>query len=193
MSASPEHFSVDLDFPETQLSAAIGKGLARLAKAISWIWLLLVFVIVVNVVMRYAFGEGRIEFEEIQWHLYSIGFLVGIATCVTIDQHIRVDAFSARLSLPMRAWIELYGLLLLYFPFVTMVLIFSIPFVEYSFSIGEVSGDPGGLGGRWMIKSALPLGMILLLVAGFARLLRVSSYLFGTPRAVLEKDEADVH
>ena len=27
--------------------------------------------------MRYLFGEGRVEFEEIQWHLYAIGFLLG--------------------------------------------------------------------------------------------------------------------
>ena len=166
--------------------------MARFASVVSWIWLLLIIVIVANVVMRYAFGEGRIEFEEIQWHLYSIGFLFGIAACVTVDQHVRVDAFSARLSLVARAWIELYGLLLLYFPFVCMVLIFSIPFVEYSYSIGEVSGDPGGLGGRWLIKGVLPLGMLLLLVAGFARLLRVSCYLFGTPHAINEDGKTNV-
>lgn len=178
--------------PETRLSAAIGCAFSRLARVVSWVWLLLIMVIVINVVMRYAFGEGRIEFEEIQWHLYAVGFLAGLSTCFSIDQHVRVDAFSARLSLYARTWIELYGLLLLFFPFVAMVLIFSIPFVEYSFSIAEVSGDPGGLGSRWIIKSALPMGMLLLLIAGFARLIRVTSYLFGTPVAVSRRGETDV-
>ena len=68
--------------------------------------------------MRYVFGEGRIEFEEIQWHLYAVGFLIGMATCMDTDNHIRVDLFHAHMSLRQQAWIEIYGLLLLFFPFV---------------------------------------------------------------------------
>jgi TRAP-type mannitol/chloroaromatic compound transport system permease small subunit len=149
-------------------------------------------VIVLNVVMRYAFGEGRVEFEEIQWHLYAVGFLVGLATCMSSDNHIRVDVFHERMSLKWRAWIELYGLFLMFFPFVTMVLIFSFPFVEYSFAINEISDAPGGLPYRWMIKSVLPISMILLILAGLGRLLRVTSYLFGSPRAINRDDSSSV-
>jgi len=130
--------------------------------------------------MRYVFAEGRIEFEEIQWHLFAIGFLIGLATCMDSDDHIRVDVFHERMPLRSQAWIELYGLLLLFFPFVFSVLIFSIPFVEYSYSSAEVSDAAGGLGYRWLIKSALPLSMILLLLSGMSRLSRVGLYLFGS-------------
>ena len=138
-------------------------------------------VIVLNVVMRYAFGEGRVEFEEIQWHLYAVGFLVGLATCMSSDNHIRVDVFHERMSLKWQAWIELYGLLLMFFPF-----------VEYSFAIDEISDAPGGLPYRWMIKSVLPISMILLILAGLGRLLRVTSYLFGSPRAINRDDSSSV-
>jgi TRAP-type mannitol/chloroaromatic compound transport system permease small subunit len=168
--------------PETQGSLAIDRALAKMASAMSWVWLLLMLVIVLNVTMRYVFGQGRIEFEEIQWHLYAIGFLAGLASCMSANNHIRVDVFHAGLSLRLQAWIELYGLLLLFFPFVLMVLVFSIPFVEYSWRISEVSDAPGGLPFRWIIKSALPAGMCLLLLAGLRRLLRVCAYLFGAPR-----------
>ena len=174
--------------PHTHLSLTVTRLFGALARVLSWVWLVLVAVIVVNVTMRYAFGEGRIEFEEIQWHLYAIGFLVALATCMDADRHIRVDVFHGRMSLRTRAWIELYGLLLLFFPFVVMVLGFSVPFVQYSFAISEVSDAPGGLPFRWMIKSALPLAMILLLVAGVSRLLRVSACLFGSPKAVDDVD-----
>jgi len=170
--------------PETSLSAAIGRMFHKLARGMSWVWLALILVIVFNVTMRYVFGQGRIEFEEIQWHLYAIGFLTGLATCMSADNHIRVDVFHDRLSLKAQAWIELYGLLLMFFPFITMVLIFSWPFVEYSWSIAEISDAPGGLPLRWIIKSALPASMVLLLIAGIRRLLRVSSYLFGHPVAL---------
>lgn len=141
-------------------------------------------VIVCNVTMRYAFGQGRIEFEELQWHLYAIGFLLGLSICMATDSHVRVDILHDRFSARTRAWIELYGLLLLFFPFVSMMLIFSFPFVAYAFSIAEVSDAPGGLPFRWLIKSMLPVSMLLLLVSGLSRLSRVTAYLFGTPRAV---------
>jgi TRAP-type mannitol/chloroaromatic compound transport system permease small subunit len=178
--------------PETRVSAAIGNAFGKLARAVSWVWLALMLVIVLNVTMRYAFGLGRIEFEEIQWHLYAIGFLTGLATCMSEDNHIRVDVFHALHSLRVQAWIELYGLMLLFFPFVLMVLIFSFPFVEYSWSISEVSDAPGGLAYRWMIKSVLPFSMILLLLAGLRRLLRVSSYLFGSPEALIRHGDRHV-
>lgn len=178
--------------PETWLSALIGRAFNLLLRIVSWVWFVLIMVIVVNVVMRYAFGQGRIEFEELQWHLYAIGFLLGLATCMSSDSHIRVDVLHDRLPRKSQAWIELYGLLLLFLPFVLMVLIFSFPFVQYSWSIAEVSDAPGGLPFRWVIKSVLPLGMILLLAAGLRRLLRVSSFLFGAPAAIEFDSDQDV-
>ena len=152
----------------------------------------MIAVIVLNVTMRYLFGEGRIEFEEIQWHLYAIGFLVGIATCMDSDDHVRVDVFHERMSLRSQAWVELYGLLLLFFPFVISVLSFSLPFVSYSFAIAEVSDAPGGLPFRWVIKSFLSLSMLLLIVGGISRLSRVTSFLFGMPERQSDPGKSDV-
>jgi TRAP-type mannitol/chloroaromatic compound transport system permease small subunit len=168
--------------PHTRFSAAIRRVSQRMAAAISWTWFLLIAVVVLNVTMRYLFGEGRIEFEEIQWHLYAIGFLLAMATCMDSDDHVRVDVFHDHMSLRMQAWIELYGLLLLFLPFVLSVMIFSVPFVEYSFAISEISDAPGGLPYRWAIKSILPLSMMFLLIAGTSRLSRVTSFLFGWPK-----------
>ncbi len=168
---------------------------SALSRALSWVWMILIGIIVINVVMRYAFGQGRVEFEEIQWHLYSLGFLLGLSVCLDSDDHVRVDVFHERMSVRTQAWIELYGLLLLFFPFVIVVLIFSLPFVHYSLSIAEISDAPGGLPYRWAIKGMLSIGMLLLLIAGFGRLLRVSSALFGVPvsaRVGSGTDSADV-
>lgn len=171
-------------YPHTRFSAAVRRLFQRLLKALSWIWTVLIAVVVLNVTMRYLLGEGRIEFEEIQWHLYAIGFLIGMATCMDSDNHIRVDIFHDRMSLRQKAWIEVYGLLLLFLPFIFAMLVFSVPFVVYAWQINEVSDAPGGLPFRWVIKSFLPLGMLLLLLAGLARLSRAISFLFGWPRNV---------
>lgn len=178
--------------PHTRLSIGISRMFGSLASILSWVWLVLLAVIVLNVTMRYLFGEGRIEFEEIQWHLYAIGFLIGLATCMSTDDHIRVSVFHDRMSPRMQAWIELYGLLLMFFPFIVMVLWFSVPFIQYSFQISEISDAPGGLPFRWAIKSVLPISMVLLLIAGFSRLLRVSCFLFDHPRSIGANENGNV-
>ena len=141
-------------------------------------WLLLLIVIVANVVLRYAFDQGRIEFEEIQWHLYATGFLFGLSYALKDDVHIRVDLLHERFGPTLRAWIELYGILLLLLPFIALVLIFSVSFVAVSYQLGEVSSSPGGLPYRWAIKAVLPLGFALLLLAALSRLTQVWAYLF---------------
>ena len=138
-------------------------------------------IILVNVILRYAFGEGRIEFEEIQWHIYATGFLLGLGYALQADKHIRVDVLHERFSPALKAWIELYGLLLLALPFFAVVLIYSAPFVRASFGLGEVSVSPSGLPYRWAVKAMLPLGFGLLLLATVSRLSRVWTFLFLNP------------
>lgn len=178
-----------VQLPETRLSRALDHIVLRVGRTASWLWLLLMLVILCNVVLRYSFGEGRIELEELQWHLYAVGFLTALSFAVVTDDHIRVDLVHERLSLRTQAWVELYGTLLLLLPFLILVLIYALPFVLYAFLAGEVSQAPGGLPYRWLIKAALPLGFILLVMAAMARLSRATALLFGFPRPC---DEAPI-
>jgi len=168
--------------PETAFSRIVDGAINRIGRIVSWVWLALLIVIVTNVTLRYAFGEGRIEFEEIQWHLYSLGFLVGLSFAYSSDNHVRVDVLHERLSPRRKAWIELYGILLLLLPFLVLIIVFSLPFVADSFRFGEISQAPGGLPYRWVIKAVLPIGFVLLLLATLARLSRVWTFLFLAKR-----------
>jgi len=164
--------------PHTRVSRWLEPLLIRVGHWISWLWVILLAVIVLNVTLRYLFGEGRIEFEEIQWHLYATGFLLGMSYAYQADAHIRVDVLHERFSPTTQAWIELYGIVLLLLPFLALVLIFSVPFVWQSFKLSEVSQAPGGLPLRWLIKAMLPLGFLLLLLAALSRLTRVWAQIF---------------
>ena len=164
--------------PHTRLSRWLEPLLIRIGHWISWLWAILLVVIVANVTLRYLFGEGRIEFEEIQWHLYASGFLLGLSYAYQADVHIRVDVLHERFSPDLKAWIELYGIVLFLLPFIALVLIFSVPFVWQSYALSEVSQAPGGLPLRWLIKAMLPLGFLLLLLAVLSRLTRVWAQLF---------------
>ena len=167
-----------LQLPETRSSRLIDPFIARVGEWVSWLWLVLLLVICVNVTLRYAFGEGRIELEEWQWHIYSVGFLLGMSYAFQSDAHIRVDVVSERLAPRHRAWVELYGILLGLLPFIALVLFYGVPFVMQSLALGEVSQAPGGLSHRWLIKAVLPLGFGLLLLAAWSRLTRVWHFLF---------------
>ncbi len=173
----------DTVLPHTRLSRRLDEIVRRIGDSVSWLWIGLLLTIMTNVVMRYVFGEGRIEFEELQWHLYSAGFLVGLSYCVVSDDHVRVDFIRDRQRPRIRAWVDLYGILLLLIPFVALVVFYGVPFVTYSFRSSEVSVAPGGLAYRWLIKSMLVLGFMLLGLAAWSRLLRLSCFLFGAPRA----------
>ena len=167
-----------MELPHTRFSRIVDVLIQRLGHAVSWIWLVLLGVIVTNVIMRYLFAEGRIEFEEIQWHLYAVGFLLGMSYAYNSDSHIRVDVIREHLAPQTIAWIELYGIVILLLPFIVLVCVSSIPFISYSFSTSEVSEAPGGLPYRWVIKSFLLIGFLLLTLCVLARLSRVCAYLF---------------
>ena len=171
------------DLPTTPFSRLIDSVIDRFGRIASWLWVLLLAVIVLNVLMRYVFGEGRIEFEELQWHINSVAFLVAIAYAYKTDSHIRIDLVSNRLRPRMQAWIEFYGIILLLAPFLVLVLIVSLPFVEHSWSVSEISQSPGGLPFRWFLKAFVPAAFVLLFLGVMARLSRVWAFITSDTEA----------
>jgi len=167
------------DLPHTRLSDFLDRIVKRSGDVVSWIWVVLVAVIVTNVTMRYVFGEGRIEFEELQWHLYALGFLVGLSYAIQNDSHIRIDILHDHFKPRTKAWIDLIGIIVFLFPFSIIVLWFAPNFIIYAFETMEASSSPGGLPYRFIVKSFLFLGFALILIAAFSRVVRAWALLFG--------------
>ena len=173
--------------PVTRFSRAVEGALAVIGRAASWLWLVLLAVIIVNVTLRYLFLEGRIELEELQWHINALAFMLAIAYAYRVDAHIRIDLLSTRLRPRVQAWVEFYGTTLLLVPFIVAILIFSWDFVAHSWNASEVSASPGGLPLRWLLKGVLPAAFLLLLAAVAARLSRLWAYLSAdSPDALAE-------
>jgi TRAP-type mannitol/chloroaromatic compound transport system permease small subunit len=165
--------------PETGLSRAIDDTIKRFGSAISWVWLALMAVIVVNVFMKNALGQGSVRFEEIQWHIYAALFLLGLSYTMAHDDHVRVDVLHERFGLRAKAWVDLVGIVLFLIPFILVLLLYAVPYVAQAFEDGERSASPAGLSNYWIIKSALPLGFGLLLLTALARVSRCWAALFG--------------
>lgn len=166
------------ELPATRVSRAVDPVIRAIGQASAWAWVALLLVIIANVVMRYVFQSGLILFEELQWHLYAVGFLVGIAWVLEADDHVRIDVLAERWSFRTRCWIEFAGITTFLLPFLVLVLWYSLPFVAYSFRVNEISEAPGGLPWRWAIKSVLVFAFALLACATFSRLTRVWAALF---------------
>lgn len=124
-----------------------------------------------------AFGSTKLQ--ELEWHLHTMLFLLCLGWAYVKGAHVRIDIFRERCSERTKARIEIAGILLLLLPFTGLVVWFGIDFTASSLAQHESSASAGGLSHRWLIKVVLPVGLLLLMLAGIARLLRCAAQLTG--------------
>jgi TRAP-type mannitol/chloroaromatic compound transport system permease small subunit len=168
--------------PRNRFSNAIDRVIITAGDLASWLWPILVIVVVMQVVLRYGFGRGSIMFEEVQWHIYAVGFMIGLSYCADVDRHVRVDVFAEKLSRRGRAWIEFTGLALFMLPFVLLIAFEGVEYARSSYVFAEVSAAPGGLPYRWVLKSFITIAFALLTLAALSRMTRCMTLLFNWPR-----------
>ena len=143
-------------------------------KCLALLVIILVLLVSYDVTMRYVFQSGSIAIQELEWHLFSVIFLLGAAYTFKYDDHVRLDMIyhSRFMNDKRRAWIDMLGSILFLVPFCMLVIYSSWPFVLQSFQYAEGSPDPGGLPYRWILKAVIPLGFIFLLLHGIADFIR---------------------
>ncbi|WP_436517962.1 TRAP transporter small permease subunit [Ekhidna sp. To15] len=141
---------------------------STIGKVTSWLTLLLVFIIVIDVILRYSLSITSAASFELEWHLFAAIFLLGAAYTLKEDKHVRVDVFYDRFSDKTKAWVNLIGGLMLLLPFCVVAFWESLTFVQNSYMLNETSPQPGGLPARWIIKSTIPIGFLLLGLQGIS-------------------------
>lgn len=170
--------------PEVPLASAIERVVRLIGVVCAWLWFILLAIIMVQVVLRYVFNEGSILLEEVQWHIFGVGIIIGISHALVEDRHVRVDVVAEHLRPRLRAFIEIVGLACFLLPFSIAIMIEAVPFVQFSYATNEISSAPDGLPFRWIPKSFIVIGFALLTLAGFARLLRAFALLRHGPQPV---------
>lgn len=137
-------------------------------KFVAWTTALVVMVVFIDVVMRYAFKISFVFTQELEWHLFAFIFLIGAGYTLLKEGHVRVDIFYQRLGAKGKAWINLLGVIFFLIPGCLMILLTSMKFVQNSFAVMEGSPDPGGIPYRWVLKACIPIGFILVLLQGLS-------------------------
>jgi len=179
-----------------KLALGFSRAVDALSEKIGRLVAVLVLVMVLlgafNAVARYIgrFTETQLAsnaYIEGQWYLFSLVFLLGAAYTLKRDQHVRVDVFYGRLSSRGKAWVDFGGALLFLLPFCVFAAWTSWPSVESSWTVLEVSPDPGGLP-RYPIKSMILMCFVLLFAQGLSEAIKRAAELFG-PRALPSNEE----
>ncbi len=155
-----------------QISHGLGKLTALL-------FLCLLANVAYDVVTRYVFNDVSIGMQELEWHLFSAMFLLGVPYALAVGGHVRVDLIYERLGSRPKAWIDLLGTLILLFPFCLLVATYGVDFAREAYLLGERSGDPGGLAYRWIIKAMIPVSFGFMALAGGGLLLTSLNTLLG--------------
>lgn len=142
-----------------------------LGKLAGLLLILLLLNVFYDVIMRYLFNDVSIGMQELEWHLYSTMFLLGVSYSLRHNGHVRVDLIYERLSHKSQAWIDILGTLIFLLPFTLLVGYYSIDFVFSAYELNEQSGDPGGLTHRWIIKSMITFAFFSMAISGVGLIL----------------------
>lgn len=136
------------------------------------ITVLLLLIICYDVVTRYIFNSSSVALQELEWHLYSLIFLLGAGYTYLTNEHVRIDVFHSRLSKKKQMIVEMTGILLFLIPFCIAGIVSSEFFVTNSWRVLERSPDGGGLPGRYILKAMIPLSFLLILLAGVSTIIK---------------------
>lgn len=154
-----------------------------IGKVVAWSNCLLIAAIILNVVLRYAFGKGQIWLEEMQWHLYGLAVMIGLSYSHAVNSPIRVDILHQRFSARTKAAWEIVGILLFLLPWIIVMVVMGVDFWTESWRVNEGSDSPLGLPWRWIIKAIIPISYTLLGVAAVSRLISSAFTLVGSKEA----------
>jgi TRAP-type mannitol/chloroaromatic compound transport system permease small subunit len=155
---------------------AIVKGVGYL---LAFCLLLMVLNITYDVVMRYVFRASSVAMQELEWHFFSVIILFGVGVALIQEGHVRVDFLYDRMRPKTRALINIFGTLFFLIPLSLLVLFGSLNFVVDSYTIREISEDPGGLHFRWIVKAMIPFSFIFLLFSAVGYIVKNINWLRG--------------
>ncbi len=170
---------IDVKEIHIPIVSSLNKFVKRVVETIAWLNVVVILLILVTVILRYGFHRNQlllewplVPMEELQWHFYSVPFMFGLAYVIATDSNIRIDLLRLHMSKKLKHIFEILGILLLLMPCVIILLDFSIDYTIYAITHHESSQSTMGLPNRWIVKSVIPMSMVLIFIASLSRLIQ---------------------
>lgn len=162
-----------------ELARRIDAWQDRFGRGVSWLSLAMVIVVFEDVVSRYLFRRTFVFMQEFEWYLFGTLYLLAAGYTMLYDEHVRVDIVYSKLSPRRKAWLDFVLLWIFFFPSCVLVVYTAWPFVRNSWAVWEGSPDPGGIPGRWALKSMIILGFLGLIVQGISQAIKTFYWAMG--------------
>ncbi len=141
-------------------------------QAVAWLGLGLVFVFVADVISRQVFNDSISWANDLAYFLYSIHFVIGAAFTLKRNGHIRTDFVYRNWSARRQAITDAIVYAFLFIPALVLALKIATEKGLNSFSIREeVITSNSGLP-LWVLKIALPIGLLLWLLQSISELVK---------------------
>ena len=155
-----------------ELARRIDRFQEWFGRGVSWLSLAMVLVVFGDVISRYAFRTTHGGIQELEWYLFGTLYLLAAGYTLLHDEHVRVDILYSKLTPRGRARLDFVLFWVFFFPSCLLVIYTAWPFVRSSWSVWEGSPDPGGLPLRWLLKSMIIVGFVLLLLQGISQTIK---------------------
>jgi len=177
-----------------RLADGLERPVLFMGRAASWLILPLIGIIIVDAVCRKFLRKLDVVidtglyhlmnspvFQDAEWHLHAIIFLCAFGYAYAHNAHVRLDIFRPRLTTKARVWIEITGGVVLLLPFLGVLLYYGWDFVVSAWQTDEISAASTGIANRWVVKSFLVTGLMLMAAAAGSVLIRLVVYRLGPP------------
>jgi TRAP-type mannitol/chloroaromatic compound transport system permease small subunit len=162
-----------------ELAERIDRFQERFGRGVSWLSLAMVLVVFSDVVSRYVFRKTSGAMQELEWYLFGTLYLLAAGYTLLHDEHVRVDIMYSKLSPQRQAWVNFILFWVFFFPSCLLVIYTAWPFVRSAWAVWEGSPDPGGLPLRWLLKSMIIVGFVLLLLQGISQTIKAFYWAMG--------------
>lgn len=155
----------------------LDRFIVSFSNMVAWLFPALMVAICVQVVLRNAgrmgIGPGNQAWmDDLQWWIYGMAVLVGIAYAATTNSHVRVDIFYDNYTDRRKARIDVFALSWLFLPFVILCFDLTIHYAISSVASDEGSSSPNGLHNLWILKLGMVACFMFMIVAGWGAYVR---------------------
>lgn len=141
-------------------------------RAIAWLTLPLVVVMVYEVFARYYFTAPTMWAYDISRMVFGASFVLGAAYALSKGVHIRSDFIYRKWSVRTQGRIDTALYVVCFFPAMLILLYVSTDWAWASLSRGERGTDTAWMPLLGPVKSALPIGVVFLIVQGISETLK---------------------
>ncbi|MEM6728023.1 MAG: TRAP transporter small permease subunit [Pseudomonadota bacterium] len=154
------------------------RAVVGLGNIIAYLFPILMLIIVLQVFFRnfgrLSIGPGNQAWlDDMQWWLYGIACLVGVAYAVTTNSHVRVDIFFDNFEPEKKRRTDLFAMGWLFMPFALISWDVTFHYAVSSVQAWEGSSSPNGLHNLWILKILMNICFLVIAWACVSRIIRL--------------------